>query len=69
MLLAFLIPGFSLIGNGRVLLGCFMLVAQCTIIGWPIGIYFAAKNLAKRAVERPLWELVQMNLRRIGRGN
>ena len=69
MLLAFLVPGFSLIGNGRILLGCVMLVAQCTILGWPIGIYYAVKNLAKREAKNTLWELARMNLARLGRNS
>ena len=58
MLLAYLIPGLSLIGNGRFLLGLFMLAAQFTVIGWPIGIYLAVNNLNDRKAERRHRELI-----------
>lgn len=58
-MLAYLLPGLSLMFNGRPFSGLFMLLIQISGIGWLIGIWMATNNLKERAAERRHRETLQ----------
>jgi hypothetical protein len=52
MLVAYLIPGLSLLMNKRRTLGLLLLVLQPTILGWLVGAFIARKNLLLQRYRR-----------------